>query len=101
MTDAGLSVPLGGKTITEHELEQCQRANETGRQPVVFVHRLWLLPGSWDRWAKLFEDYGYVALTLAGRMTPRRSRRPPSTRRCSPASRSARSPTTSRPSSAG
>jgi hypothetical protein len=27
-----------GKTITEHELEQCQRANQTGRRPVVFVH---------------------------------------------------------------
>jgi pimeloyl-ACP methyl ester carboxylesterase len=49
--------------ITEHELEQCQRANQTGRQPVVFVHGLWLLPSSWDRWAKLFEDNGYVALT--------------------------------------
>jgi hypothetical protein len=24
--------------ITEHELEQCERANATGRQPVVLVH---------------------------------------------------------------
>ena len=63
MTDAGSSAPPDGKTITEHELEQCQRANQTGRQPVVFVHGLWLLPSSWDRWAKLFEDNGYVALT--------------------------------------
>jgi non-heme chloroperoxidase len=31
--------------------------------PVVFVHGLWLLPSSWDRWAKLFEDNGYAALT--------------------------------------
>src|SRR6266581_2455733 len=53
----------GAQTITEHELEQCQRANTTGRQPVVFVHGLWLLPSSWDRWAALFEDNGYVALT--------------------------------------
>jgi non-heme chloroperoxidase len=51
------------KTITEHELEQCQRANQTGRPPVAFVHGLWLLPSSWDRWAKVFEDSGYVALT--------------------------------------
>ncbi|HKO83956.1 MAG TPA: alpha/beta fold hydrolase, partial [Actinomycetota bacterium] len=29
------------------------------------VHGLWLLPSSWDRWAKLFEDNGYVALTPA------------------------------------
>jgi pimeloyl-ACP methyl ester carboxylesterase len=53
----------GAQTITEHELAQCQRANQTGRQPVVFVHGLWLLPSSWDRWAQLFEEHGYVALT--------------------------------------
>jgi pimeloyl-ACP methyl ester carboxylesterase len=29
----------------------------------VFVHGLWLLPSSWDRWAKVFEEAGYVALT--------------------------------------
>jgi pimeloyl-ACP methyl ester carboxylesterase len=63
MTAAGPSASPSDKTITEHELEQCQRANQTGRQPVVFVHGLWLLPSSWDRWAKLFEDSGYVALT--------------------------------------
>jgi pimeloyl-ACP methyl ester carboxylesterase len=50
-------------TITEHELAQCERANTTGRTPVVFVHGLWLLPSSWDRWAALFEDNGYAALT--------------------------------------
>jgi non-heme chloroperoxidase len=53
----------GAATITEHEAEQVSRANATGRQPVVFVHGLWLLPSSWDRWAKLFEDAGYTALT--------------------------------------
>jgi non-heme chloroperoxidase len=62
MTSTGSNAPTDGKTITEHELEQCERANRTGRQPVVFVHGLWLLPSSWDRWAKLFEDNGYVAL---------------------------------------
>jgi non-heme chloroperoxidase len=55
--------PPSGKTITEHELEQCRHANATGRPPVVFVHGLWLLPSSWERWAALFEDNGYVALT--------------------------------------
>jgi pimeloyl-ACP methyl ester carboxylesterase len=30
---------------------------------VVFVHGLWLLPSSWDRWAELFESAGYTALT--------------------------------------
>jgi len=44
--------------ITEHESEQVERANSSGRTPVVFVHGLWLLPSSWDRWATLFEDAG-------------------------------------------
>jgi non-heme chloroperoxidase len=51
------------KTITEHEAQQVEHANATGRQPVVFVHGLWLLPSSWDRWATLFEAAGYTALT--------------------------------------
>jgi non-heme chloroperoxidase len=55
-----MGVPV---TIAEYEAEQVKRANSTGRQPVVFVHRLWLLPSSWDRWAKLFEEAGYTSLT--------------------------------------
>ncbi|MEP7067299.1 MAG: alpha/beta hydrolase [Gemmatimonadota bacterium] len=50
-------------TITEHELAEVERANATGLQPIVFVHGLWLLPSSWDRWMKLFEEAGFVALT--------------------------------------
>jgi non-heme chloroperoxidase len=50
-------------TITEHEMLQVDRANTTGLQPVVFVHGLWLLPSSWDRWARLFEEAGFTALT--------------------------------------
>jgi len=50
-------------TITEHEAQEVERANATGKQPVVFVHGLWLLPSSWDRWAGLFQESGYVALT--------------------------------------
>jgi pimeloyl-ACP methyl ester carboxylesterase len=50
-------------TITEREAEQIDRANATDVAPVVFVHGLWLLPSSWDRWAALFEEAGYVALT--------------------------------------
>jgi pimeloyl-ACP methyl ester carboxylesterase len=64
MTDATYSSPASGTTtITEHEREQIDRANATGLQPVVFVHGLWLLPSSWDRWAEVFEEAGYVALT--------------------------------------
>lgn len=50
-------------TITMHEGEQVARANGSGLQPVVFVHGLWLLPSSWERWAQLFEAAGYVAVT--------------------------------------
>jgi non-heme chloroperoxidase len=50
-------------TITEHEKQQVERANATGKPPVVFVHGLWLLPSSWDRWAAVFEAAGYTALT--------------------------------------
>jgi non-heme chloroperoxidase len=50
-------------TAPEHELEQVERANATTATPVVFIHGLWLLPSSWDRWASLFEEAGYIALT--------------------------------------
>jgi pimeloyl-ACP methyl ester carboxylesterase len=52
-----------GTTITEHEMQQVASANATGLQPIVFVHGLWLLPNSWDRWAAVFEAAGYTALT--------------------------------------
>jgi non-heme chloroperoxidase len=48
--------------ITDHEAEQIARANATGRTPVVFVHGLWLLASSWERWAALFEEGGYAAV---------------------------------------
>jgi non-heme chloroperoxidase len=50
-------------TLTEHEVEQIDRANASGLAPVVFIHGLWLLPSSWDRWAAMFEDSGFTALT--------------------------------------
>jgi non-heme chloroperoxidase len=50
------------RDITEHESEQVERANASGRTPVVFIHGLWLLPSSWDRWADLFETAGYSAV---------------------------------------
>jgi non-heme chloroperoxidase len=45
------------------EAEQVKRANASGSQPVVFVHGLWLLASSWSRWASMFEQAGYTALT--------------------------------------
>jgi non-heme chloroperoxidase len=50
-------------TLTDDEALDVQRANDSGRQPVVFVHGLWLLPSSWARWAALFDEAGYTALT--------------------------------------
>jgi pimeloyl-ACP methyl ester carboxylesterase len=48
---------------TASETAQVDRANESGKQPVVFVHGLWLLDSSWDRWAAFFEEAGYAAVT--------------------------------------
>jgi pimeloyl-ACP methyl ester carboxylesterase len=53
----------GDPEITDHEAEQIERANASGLVPVVFVHGLWLLPSSWDRWAAVFEEAGFTALT--------------------------------------
>jgi len=50
-------------TTLEHDVKQCEQANASGRTPVVFIHGLWLLPSSWDRWARVFEHAGYAALT--------------------------------------
>jgi non-heme chloroperoxidase len=50
-------------TVPDHDDQQVDRANETGVTPVVFIHGLWLLPSSWDRWATLFEEAGYAPLT--------------------------------------
>ena len=47
----------------DQDRELIERANASGRVPVVFIHGLWLLPSSWDRWATVFEDAGYTALT--------------------------------------
>ena len=48
---------------TDREAAQIERANASSATPVVFVHGLWLLPSSWERWAELFEQNGFVALT--------------------------------------
>lgn len=50
--------------FTIHEQQEIDRANKEGKQPVVFVHGLWLLSSSWDRWRTLFEERGYTTLAL-------------------------------------
>jgi pimeloyl-ACP methyl ester carboxylesterase len=59
-----MSVAVAERAATSpeqvEEVEQVERANSSGKQPVIFIHGLWLLAGSWDRWAELFEAGGYA-----------------------------------------
>jgi pimeloyl-ACP methyl ester carboxylesterase len=48
--------------LTSHEQQEIDRANGSGLRPIVFVHGLWLLSSSWDRWRALFEQSGYSTL---------------------------------------
>jgi pimeloyl-ACP methyl ester carboxylesterase len=43
--------------------EQITQANESGQTPVVFIHGLWLLASSWDRWADHFAQAGYAPVS--------------------------------------
>ena len=49
--------------ITEYEADQIKAVNDSGRAPVMFVHGLWLLPSSWDRWRSVFEAAGYATIS--------------------------------------
>jgi pimeloyl-ACP methyl ester carboxylesterase len=57
-----MAIKTQDSTLQDWESRQVDRANTSGNTPVVFVHGLWLLPSSWDRWATLFENAGYVAV---------------------------------------
>jgi non-heme chloroperoxidase len=48
--------------VTETESQQVAAANSSGKTPVVFVHGLWLLPGSWDKWREAFTTAGFSTL---------------------------------------
>jgi pimeloyl-ACP methyl ester carboxylesterase len=50
-------------SISERENREIEAANASGETPVVFIHGLWVLPSSWDRWADLFRQAGYAPLT--------------------------------------
>lgn len=54
MTDAN--------TLSAREQTEIDAANASGRQPVLFVHGLWLLAGSWQRWAEMFDAAGYAPI---------------------------------------
>jgi hypothetical protein len=51
-----MTIGTAKRTITDHEAAQVESANASSATPVVFVHRLWLLPSSWDRWVSLSDE---------------------------------------------
>jgi pimeloyl-ACP methyl ester carboxylesterase len=62
--------------ITTREAEQVEKASASGLTPVVFNHGLWLLAGSWDRWAARCSRRPATPRWLpAGRTIPRPSPR--------------------------
>jgi pimeloyl-ACP methyl ester carboxylesterase len=46
--------------ITAAEQKQIDQANKSGTTPVVFIHGLWVLASSWDRWGELFKKGGHA-----------------------------------------
>lgn len=51
-------------TVTAREAAEVAAANASGRQPIVFVHGLWLLHSSWDAWKAHVEERGYAAVAV-------------------------------------
>ena len=51
-----------GDTLTARETSEIEAANASGRPSVLFVHGLWLLSSSWDRWRRVFENAGYATV---------------------------------------
>jgi pimeloyl-ACP methyl ester carboxylesterase len=51
---------MAATTPLAHDEQQIEHANQTGLTPVVFIHGLWLLPSSWDRWAEVFAAAGFT-----------------------------------------
>jgi pimeloyl-ACP methyl ester carboxylesterase len=49
--------------ISEREAQQVEKANASGRTPIVLIHGLWLLPSSWDSWLEYFHQEGYTGLS--------------------------------------
>jgi non-heme chloroperoxidase len=50
--------------VTAREQTEIEAANASGRQPVVFIHGLWLLAGTWDPWRHYFEERGFATLAV-------------------------------------
>lgn len=41
---------------------EIEQINASGKQAVVFIHGLWLLSSSWDRWVRYFEERGFAGI---------------------------------------
>lgn len=50
--------------LSPSEATQVAAANASGKQPVVFIHGLWLLASSWDAWKTYFEQRGYATVAI-------------------------------------
>src|SRR6476659_3501206 len=59
-----MSTTEGSPSAEQTAAEQIEAANASGRTPVVFIHGLWLLPSSWDRWAAVFDQAGYAPVAV-------------------------------------
>jgi non-heme chloroperoxidase len=59
-TAFGRKVGRMAATTFSHDEQQIDQANASGLTPAVFIHGLWLLPSSWDRWAEVFAQAGYI-----------------------------------------
>ncbi len=62
VADASQIVVADASQIVVADASQIVVANASSRTPVVFIHGLWLLSSSWDRWRSVFEEAGYTTL---------------------------------------
>ena len=63
MHDQSTDGQLSSTSLSERENQEIEAANRSRKTPVVFIHGLWVLPSSWDKWADFFEQAGYAPLT--------------------------------------
>jgi len=48
--------------LSTREQSEIDTARASGRPPVLFVHGLWLMAGSWAAWRREFEERGYATV---------------------------------------
>ena len=62
MPDQSTDGRLSPTPPSERENQEIEAANRSHKTPVVFIHGLWVLPSSWDKWADFFEQAGSTPL---------------------------------------